>query len=222
MSALGLTDAAWADICAAAEPHVPDAEARGLLAKALFEDYPGFTYNRERAKADIARAERMLAGLAVLEADHREQFPIEAWKPDQDYEVWRYFNSRKEVGLRCIEYLRGQAENVLVGLRVVQGANIARRNEQRASLYAWLCGIWLDHFGGALVYDRHGGEFFDKPGGPLVGFILAAMRQVMPKDALPSHEAIRDNIDRNRHEYEVARREGQRQRERAAGVCPVN
>jgi hypothetical protein len=193
-----LSGEAWADICAAAKPHAPDDDARAALSKVLFEDYPGFTYDRERTIAAIERAERMLKHLHAFETDYRVQFPSGVWKTDRDYETKRNIAIKIERDLWCLEGMRRRTEDVLVANRTLQDANAGRRNEQRAMLYHWLCGVWLDHFGGELTYDRRGGD----PGGPLVEFILAAMRQVMPEDALPSREAARDNIDRDGRERE--------------------
>jgi hypothetical protein len=71
--ASALTDAAWAEICAAAK-HAPDNEARAVLSAILFNDYPGFTYDRARVAAAAKRARRMLKNFAAFEADYRAQF----------------------------------------------------------------------------------------------------------------------------------------------------
>jgi hypothetical protein len=198
--ARALSDAAWAAICVAANPHDPDADARVVLSKALFEDYPGFAYDRERTAVAIERAERMLAHLGAFAADYREQFPqIDDIKTERD----RFYFQR----------LLWRVEAVWCANRTLQEANAGRRNVQRAMLYHWLCGVWLDHFGGELVYSRSGSE----PSGPLVEFILAAMRQIVPKEQLPSREAVRDNIDRDRRERENASQIVRQLRQRAAG-----
>ena len=72
-SSATLTDAAWAEICAAAK-HASDAEARVVLSAILFNDYPGFTYDRARVAAAAKRARRMLKNFAAFEADYRAQF----------------------------------------------------------------------------------------------------------------------------------------------------
>ena len=100
--------------------------------------------------------------------------------------------------LWCIARLRRRTKAMLHAARTLQDAKTPRQTEQRAMLYHWLCGVWLYHFGGELTYDRSGGDLGGEPGGPLVDFILTAMRQVMPEDALPSRETVRDNIDRER------------------------
>ena len=116
--------------------------------------------------------------------------------------------------LWCIARLRRRTEAMLHAARTLQDAKTPRQTEQRAMLYHWLCGVWLDHFGGELTYDRAAAT----PVAPLVDFILTAMRQVMPEDALPSREAVRDNIDRERGRREVARRLWlQQQRNRGVG-----
>jgi hypothetical protein len=179
-----LSDEAWVAICAAAKPHTPDADARPALSKVLFEDYPGFAYDRERTIAAIERAERMLEHLDAFTADHNAQFPQADYiKTERD----RFY----------IQRLQQRAEAVWIANRTLQDANAGRRNVQRAMLYHWLCGVWLDHFHATkLTYSRQAGE----PSGPLVDFILAAMLQIMPEDALPSREAVRENIDRDRRE----------------------
>jgi hypothetical protein len=200
-----LSDKAWADICAAGG-RTPDDDARAALSKALFEDYPGFTYDRKRTIATVKRTERMLKNLAAYEADYREQFPPPPhgwWETDRHYESKRNIAIKTERDLSSLEVLRRRTEAELRVARTLQDANSRKQNEQRAMLYHWLCGIWLDHFGGELTYDRSGGD----PGGPLVEFILTAMRQVMPKAALPSRESVRDNIDRYRREREKIDRE---------------
>jgi hypothetical protein len=104
--------------------------------------------------------------------------------------------------LWSLEGLRQCVEAVLRMAHVLQRANARRQSLQRAMLYEWLCTIWLDHFGGKLTYGRRATS---EVSGPLVEFLLAAMRQVMPKDALPSREAVRDNIDDQRRERENAK-----------------
>jgi hypothetical protein len=205
----------WAEICTAAGRHRPDAEARAVLSKVLFEDYPGFTFDRERTIAAAKRFEHMLEHLAAFEADYRVQFPPPPdgwWKTDRDYErrrgrhdparQWRE-NKRNnaikiERDLHYLEDLRRRTEHDLLIARTLQDANEGRRNLPRSMLYTWLCSVWIDHFGGELTYDRSAGELGGEPGGPLVEFILAAMRQVMAEDELPKRETVRDNIDRDR------------------------
>ncbi len=56
-------------------------------------------------------------------------------------------------------------------------------------LYHWLCELWLDHFEGPEL----------PPAGPLrtplVNFMLAAMRLVMPKGDLPKPDTVRAAIE---------------------------
>jgi hypothetical protein len=196
--AAALSDKAWAAILAAAKPHSPDAEARAALSKALFEDYPGFTYDRERWAKTAERAERMLKHLDAFTVDYCAEFA-----PTDDAVRTNDVKIRIKPDLWCLEGLRSRPAAALHVARKLQDANSRRQNEQRAMLYHWLCGVWLYHFGGRLTYDRSSGG---EPGGPLVEFILAAMRQVMPEDALPSREAVRDNIDRERVAREHAAR----------------
>jgi hypothetical protein len=190
-----LTNTAWAKICAAAgrRPNA-ESEARAMLSKVLFEDYPGFTYDRERVATAAERAERMLVHLAAFEADYRVLFPTDVWKTDRHYEIKRNIAIKTERGLRWIEGLRGRTEAELRVARTLKDANDRRQNVQRAMLYHWLCNVWLAHFEGPELPD------VGLPRTPLVNFTLAAMRQVMPGGALPRPDTVRENIDRERRE----------------------
>ena len=81
-------------------------------------------------------------------------------------------------------------------------ANSRNENTQRAMLYRSLCTVWLDHIHTELKYSRPSPPKRGKPYGPPIDFILTAMRQVMPEDALPDPEAVSDAIDRYRWERE--------------------
>jgi hypothetical protein len=184
-----LTDKAWADICAAAGPHRPDAEARAVLSAVLFEEYPAFAYNRERVAMRNKRAKRMLRSLDAFAADYCAEF-----KPTDDAtRAGAVTNTvRIKPDLWCIEKLRQRVEAVLLYTEVIRRANARQQSTQRAMLYYRLFTVWLNHFHAAqLSYSRQAGE----PSGPLVEFILRAMRQIMSEDVLPSREAVRDNID---------------------------
>ena len=67
-----------------------------------------------------------------------------------------------------------------------------KRVEQREWLYHRLCTIWLDHF--------HAPGLSLTRGGPLIRFMLAALRQIMPQEELPDPETVRDGIKRERKE----------------------
>jgi len=75
---------------------------------------------------------------------------------------------------------------------------------QREWLISRLCGVWLDHFNGQhLGVNRpsQGG----KPYGPLIDYLLVAMRVVIPDSALPDPETLDDAITRESKERESAR-----------------
>jgi hypothetical protein len=187
-----LSDQAWADICTAAGQHRPDAEARAVLSVVLFEEYPAFAYDRERTAMRNERAERMLKHLDAFTADYCAEF-----KPTDDATRADAVTNtvRIKPDLWCIEKLRRRAEAVLLYTNIIRHANARQQSVQRAMLYHRLFTVWLDHFHAAeLTYTRKAGE----PSGPLVEFILTAMRQIMPEDKLPSREAMRDNIDDER------------------------
>jgi hypothetical protein len=198
-----LSDQAWRDICTAAgRTPAAEAEARAALSAVLFENYPGFVYDRKRrdwVKASIERAGRMLDNLAAFEADYQAQF-----KPTDDARRADEAKIRIRPDLWCLEGLRRRAAALLLVANTLQRANEGRRDVQRALLYHWLCSVWLDHFHALdLSYETRHRE---PPGGPLVEFILAAMRQIMPEDALPARRTVGDNIDREIEERANLRR----------------
>lgn len=201
-----LTDQAWADICAAAGPHRPDAEARAALSAVLFEEYPAFAYDHERVAMRKKRAKRMLEKLDAFAVDYCAEF-----KPTDDATRADAVTTTVLIkpDLWCIEKLRRRVEAVLLFTEAIRRANTRKQRNQRAMLYHFLFTVWLGHFDGAkLTYDRQAGE----PSGPLVDFILTTMRQVMPVDALPSREAVRDNIDDERRGREQLASELQKRR----------
>jgi hypothetical protein len=197
-----LTNTAWAKICEAAgrRPNA-EAEARAALSKVLFEDYPGFAYDPAAA---AERAERMLEHLDAFAKLYRKtcHFPAdqfeailagraEAFVPEEDIETER--------GLWCIARLRRRTEAMLHGARTLQDAKTPRQTEQRAMLYHWLCGVWLDYFEGPELPPAGSART------PLVNFILAAMREIRPRLTLPRPDTVRDNIERERQEREPTR-----------------
>jgi hypothetical protein len=105
---------------------------------------------------------------------------------------------KSECDLWCLKILRRRTEATWLGARAIRRANAGRKSVQREWLYHRLCTAWLDHFHAPdLRYSRpaKGGE----PYGPLIAFMIAAIRQIMPEDA-PSAETVRDAIDRERRE----------------------
>ena len=200
-----LTDAAWAEICAATE-RTFDVEVRAFLSTVLFEEYPAFAYDRARVAKALRRAERMLKHLdafaelyrqARLSRLSRDQLQAmvtgraDAFMPD---------DVKSECDLWCLRILRSRTEATLLGARAIRRANARRKSVQREWLYHRLCTIWLDHFHAFdLSYSRpaKGGE----PYGPLIAFMRAAIQQIMPEDA-PSAETMSDAIARERRERE--------------------
>jgi hypothetical protein len=184
-----LTDAAWIEICEAARL-IPDADARAQMSALLFGEYPAFAYDRKRVLADLRRAKRMLTRLAAFEADYRTRFTGDDIKTEAD--LW------------WIGMLRRRPEAMWLACRATRRANPRRKSMQREWLYHRLCGIWLDCFHGrdlTVSVPSTGGA----PRGPLIKFMLAAMKQVMPRRALPKPESVRDAIYRERDERENAR-----------------
>jgi hypothetical protein len=177
-----LSDEAWADICAAAR-RTPGVEARAALSAILFDEYPAFAYNRQHVAETLKRSQRMLKHLGAFLADYRAQFPT-----DDDV--------RTEPDLWCIEALRRRAEAAWLAAHAIRRAHAGHKNVQREWLYYRLCSVWIDYFDGALVYSRpsRGGP----PHGPLINFMLAAIRQVVSEDDLPGSETVRNAIDDER------------------------
>ena len=212
-----LTNTAWAKICAAAGRRpTAEAEARATLSKLLFDEYPAFTFDRERVATAAERAERMLKHLAAFEADYRVQFPSGVWKTDQDYEIKRHIANQIERDLWCLEGLRRRTEDVLLVAHTLRDANDRRRNVQRAMLYHWLCNVWLDYFQGPVRPPvRPELPPVGPPRTPLVNFMLAAMRLVMPR--LPEPDTVRANIERERRERASLRAQLLRLRQERTG-----
>ena len=196
--AAALSDEAWAKICAAAE-HTPDAGTRGRLSTILFEEYPAFHYDREGVERALKRSTRMLKNLDKFAADYCAAFA----PTDQAARADAVTNTvRITPDLWAIEGLQKQVLGLWWYARVIRRANARRASVQREWLYHRLCTIWLDHFHTPkLTYNRpaRGGD----PYGPLIDFILAAMRQIVPK--LPDPETVADAIDRERIERENAK-----------------
>jgi hypothetical protein len=198
-----LSDEAWATICAAAE-RTPDAGTRAALSALLYKEYPGFRYDAEKTAATRRRAERMLKAVAALEADYQMQFTLQSVQDEDEDENAVAYRERTERDLWGLKGVRQRAEAVWLLARTIQNANARRASEQDAWIYHRLCDVWLYDFHAKLRYDTSGGE----PHGPLVEFILAAMRQIKPEDALPARWTVRDAIDRWVLEHANAKRFG--------------
>jgi hypothetical protein len=186
-----LSDDAWSEVCAAAE-HAPDEGARTALSTVLYAEYPAFAFDRARVIASQARARRMLRRLDALEEDYRAQ-------PSPDV-------AQGDMYLWSLNQLWLYADAMWLAACVLRHANARRADVQRAWLYHRLCSVWLNHFHGVeLRYSRpsRGGA----PYGPLIEFILTAMRQIISKDALPAVETVADAIDRERSDREHFQRQ---------------
>lgn len=203
-----LSDQAWADICAAAGRHRPRANARAVLSQVLFEEH--FPYHRERVFSARKRAARMLKLLDAFAELYRQTYaphlPVDQFEAILASHASAFITDdlRTERDLSRIQGLRQRAEAVgrtAQALITAHSGGDARSRDvrvQREMLYHRLCTVWLDHFHGTkLAYSRpkRGGKS-GKPTGPLIRFILTAMRQIMPEDKLPKAETVSDNIDR--------------------------
>ena len=102
---------------------------------------------------------------------------------------------KHERDLYYIERLRRRALALVIASEAIRRANKGRSNAQREWLISRLCGIWLDNFhADALTVTVPGSG--GPPGGPLINFLLAAMRLIMPKRACRPGNAAR--CDRSR------------------------
>jgi hypothetical protein len=210
-----LTNTAWRAICAAAE-RKPKAEAaaRAALSKVLFKDYPGYAYNPAAAAEQAERMLQYLDAFAELYAKTNHisaddlkailENRAEAFIPNRA-EAFTPNDVENERALWWIARLRRRTETMLNTARNLQGvARTPRQTEQRAMLYHWLCGVWLDYFEGPEL----------PPAGPactpLVNFMLAAMRLVVPRHELPKPATVRANIERERGDRDPARLKARR------------
>jgi hypothetical protein len=213
-----LSDQAWADICAAAR-RMPDSEARTELSKILFDEYPAFAYDRAREAARQKQSKRMLKRLGDFAELYRQtwlpRLPVDELDailtgrampclprlPADEFQANIAVKTERDLWALRNLWLRTQA--VWLATRVILRRNAKRKNFQREWLYHRLCGLWLDHFDGELKVSvpPSGGP----PGGPLITFMLAALRQIVSADALPSSYTVRDAIDRERRERENLR-----------------
>jgi hypothetical protein len=207
-----LSDAAWAAICAAAK-RTPDAGTRERLSTILFEDYPAFAYDRKRVAAALRQSERMLKQLDKFAKDY-----CQAWLPHLPTDQFEaILDGRAEAfiaddtliarDLWCITRLRRRVLTELLAARAIRRAHRGHGNVQQEWLYNQLCTVWLwDFHANELTFSvpSWGGP----PYGPLIDFMLAAIRQVPSEAELPSPYALRDAILRERKERENARQLG--------------
>jgi len=207
-----LPEQVWADICAAAERAglAPEPEARPVLSLILFKQYPAFVYDRERVKTALRETEQMLKYLAAFAELYRQRWwpelPENEFKVILDGRAEPFISSNKktEHDLWSIARLRRRPLGLWARCRVIRNANARKANVQREWLISRLCGVWLDHFNGQhLGVNRpsQGG----KPYGPLIDYLLVAMRVVIPDSALPDPETLDDAITRESKERESAR-----------------
>jgi hypothetical protein len=202
-------DDAWDEIRAIAKRHrpplTPDAEARAKLSTVLFDWYPAFAYDRERAEAVLDLSERMLGHIDTFAQLYRQ-----TWLPHLAVEDFQRLltipaslfpdNVRANAHLWGMRHLHNYVLANVLYYRAIKRAHARNASVQREMLYHWLCSVWLENFGApGLTQSRsRGGE----PGGPLIAFMLAAMKPILPHYALPSRETLRDAIKRERRERE--------------------
>jgi hypothetical protein len=205
-----LSDEVWVEFCAAAQ-RTPEIGTRERLSRILFEEYPVFAYDRERVKENLRLGESMLMYLGAFAEIYRQ-----AWLSHlSEEEVEAVFTGRAlaflddkvvERGCWAIVKLRQQAEAIWAPADAVLRAHHGRRNVQKAWLYGQLCHVWIWDFHGTLTVTIPplGGA----PGGPLIDFLLAALRQAVPKKKLPNAYGLRKVIRREREGRERARQLG--------------
>jgi hypothetical protein len=207
-----LPEQVWADICAAVGRAglTPEPEARSVLTLILFRQYPAFVYDRKRVAAALREAEQMLKRLDVFAELYRRrwwpQLPENEFKAILNGRVEPFVpgNKKTEHDLWSIARLRRRPLGLLARCRVLRSANARKANTQRVWLIGRLCDVWLDHFNGphlGVARPSQGG----KPYGPLIDYLLAAMRAVIPEHVLPDPETLDDAITRERRERENAR-----------------
>jgi hypothetical protein len=200
--ATALTNAAWIAICKAAKL-LPDPETRAELSACLFAEYPAFAYDRKRVAATLKRSMAALEHCKAL-AKLYQQVPA---RPDDIMRERDFF---------YIERLHRRALAHVLACRAIRRANAGRRDPQREWLISRLCGVWLDNFGApdlTVTVPPLGGA----PRGPLIEFLLAAMRPIMPRRELPSRASLPRMIMREREERENAKQLRLELRERIMG-----
>jgi hypothetical protein len=194
-----LSDQTWAEFCKAAG-RTPDAEARAMLSAVLFEEYPAFAYHRERVARARKRSERMLKHLDAFAELYRQAWlphlPVDEFQAILNGRASPFVDDVKTArDLWYIAGLRRRPLSMWLAARAIQRANQGKRNTQHEWLCHRLCTIWLDYF--------HANGLSITRGGPLIRFMLAAMRQIMPQE-MPSPETVRDGIKRERVERDNA------------------
>ena len=195
-----LTDEAWFEICEAAGLP-PGPEARAVLSTCLFVEYPALARDRKRVAETLRQSERMLKRLDAFTELYRQ-----AWFPDDE---------RTERDLWCLKMVRQRPEHTWLACRAIRRANRRRSAPQHEWLVSRLSSIWLWDFRGGdltVTIPSLGGP----PGGRLIRFLMAAMRQIMSE--LPSPDTLRDMIDRERQGRDDAKQLGLEFKFRANGV----
>ena len=116
--------------------------------------------------------------LDAFEADYRVQFPSDVWKTDLRLrDQAQHRRSEIERDLFYVEGLAAASGGVLLVATASRVPMTGRERAAREWLYHRLCELWLDHFQAAPPGFRRSACCAR----PLVNFILAAMRQIMPR-----------------------------------------
>jgi hypothetical protein len=188
-----LSDETWAEICAAAARHnpplSPDPQGRAEMLACLIGEYPNLAYDRERVAVTLRLWGPVLRHIEAL-AKLYQRVPV---RPD---------DIMQERDLFYLDRLHRHALSQVLGCRALRRANRGKRDSRQEWLVSRLCGIWLIEFGApdlGFTIPPLGGE----PGGPLIDFLRAAMRQVMPTP--PSPYTLRRAIERERDDREGAK-----------------
>jgi hypothetical protein len=201
-----LTDAEWLAIGAAAKL-IPDAEARGELSACLFSEYPNMRYDREGVAAALRHWQRVLRHVAAL----AKLYGCEGSPADPKFILRTYREAvargddiLRERDLSYLYRLHQRASARVIGCQRIRRANKGHQDPQRAWLVSRLYGIWLINFQGRdlrIEVPVWGGA----PRGPLVRYLFAAMRLVVPKSDLPSAWTLADAIRQEQAERENAK-----------------
>jgi hypothetical protein len=199
-----LSEEVFDSICDGTEPRRPHDKprARAALSRILLEEYPNFRFDRSKIIAKQKQAETLMDRLRTFTNMYRSVYaPLISVGEFEAILTGRSLpylvdDIRTEHGLWCIAKLWQRIDAEIEFCVIMRRANERHQDTQRVWLYHRLCTVWLDHFAQASLedYNREGGQ----PSGPLIEFILRSARQVLTK--LPSREAIRDNIERERGE----------------------
>jgi hypothetical protein len=200
-----LSDAAWIEICQAAKL-MPDADARAEMSACLFVEYQGMVYDRKCVEATLRRSKRMLKLINSLAALYQD---MPAPRGDA-------IKIKHQRDLYYLDRLRQRALSHILGCQALRRANHGQSDSQYEWLISRLCGIWLTNFNGqhlGVSRPSKGG----KPCGPVIRFLLAAVRQIIPPRLLPDPETLKKAIERERAERENARQLGLQLKQRRNG-----